>query len=194
MNNKNCLINALRIIGLLTLLISMSACGASTVKWKEEVQLSDNKVIVVERDAIYEAGGDEWAFNRSGSKIKGEVIRFTLPDGSGKTIEWHSTKISPRTYPEVPLVLDIVSGQSIVFSLVAISIGCEVYSKYVYQNGVWIEEPLPEKFEQHTTNLLFASQKDLPKLLDLAEKNRRNDEIGHRKALRQIGPNRKACG
>jgi len=39
-----------------------------TEKWKEEVQLSDGPVIVVERETVMERGGDEWAINRSGTK------------------------------------------------------------------------------------------------------------------------------
>lgn len=172
----------------------MSGCAGGPTKWKEEVQLSDGQVIVVEREAIYVGGGDEWAANRSGSKIDGYRIRYTSPEGSGKVVEWRSTKKSPKTYPEVPLLFDLLVGQPTVFSLVAISSGCEIYSKYVYRNGSWVEEPLPEQFGQLTTNLLFASKRDLPKLLTLVEKARRNAEPGHRQSLKQIGPTRKVCG
>jgi hypothetical protein len=103
-------------------------------------------------------------------------------------------KKDSQTYPEVPLVFDLPAGQPTVFSLIGISRACEVYSKYVYQNGSWVEEPLPEQFGQLTTNLLFASKRDLPKLLSLAEKSQRNAEPGHRRALKQIGPTRKVCG
>lgn len=183
-----------KVIGLALLGVSLTACGAGSIKWKEEVQLSDGKVIVVERGAIYVSGGGEWASNSSGSKIDEYRIRFEYPAGSSQMVEWRSTKKDFQTYPEVPLVFDMPSGQLTVFSLVAISSGCEVYSKYVYKNGTWVEELLPEQFEQHTTNLLFASKKDLPTLLKLAEKNKRNDDIGHRKALYQAGPNLKVCG
>lgn len=172
----------------------MNACAIGPIKWSEEVRLSDGRITVIQREAIYVGGGDEWASNRSGSKIDEYRIRFTRPDGSGKIVEWRSTKISPKTYPEIPLVFDIPAGQLTVFSLVAISNGCEVYSKYVYRNGTWVEEALPEQFGQLTTNLLFASKRDLPKLLTLAEKSQRNSEPGHRQALKQIGPTRKVCG
>lgn len=172
---------------------SMSACSGSE-KWKEEVQLSDGRVVVVEREMVREGGGDEWASNRSGTKPKEYRIRFPHPDRPGEVIEWRSTKKSPQTWPEVPLVLDLEAAQPVVFSLVAISSGCEVYSKYVYRNGVWTEEPLPEQFEQHATNLLFGSQRDLPALLNLQEKLKRNDGVGYRKALKQAGPKLKVCG
>lgn len=168
----------------------MSACATGPIKWNEEVRLSDGRIIIVEREAIYVGGGDEWASNRSGRKIDEYRIRFTGQDGSSKTIEWRSTKKDSQTYPEIPLVLDLPDGRPTVYTLVAISSADWVYSKYVYQKGAWVEEPLPEQFKQLTTNLLFASKRDLPKLLTLAEKSQRNSADGHRQAFKQIGPNR----
>lgn len=187
------LLRTFKTIGLMMLAlgVSMSACGSGNEKWKEEVQLSDGRLIVVERELVREGGGDEWAFNRSGTKPKEYRIRFQYPDGSGKMVEWHSTKIDFQTWPEVPLVFDVSAGQPTIFTLVAISSGWEVYSKYVYQRGAWIEEPLPEQFEQRTTNLLFGTKKDLPALVNLEEKRKRNDGVGYRKAVKQIGPTRK---
>jgi len=187
------------LIPLMILGISMNAEAGlfglgGNEKWKEEVQLNDGQIIVIEREQINEGGGDEWAFNRSGTKPKEFRIRFASPDGIGKMIEWRSTKSSPRTWPEVPLVFDFLSGQPTIFSLVAIDAACEVYSKYVYRDGTWIEEPLPKKFEQRGTNLFFGSRRDLPSLLNLAEKAKRNSGSGYRQALKQIGPNLMVCG
>lgn len=194
MKKRTTITEWIKAISLMILGGGMSGCtGTSDISWKEEVQLSDSRIIVVERDAIYVGGGDEWASNRGGGKIDDERIRFTPPDGSRKIVEWRSTKKSPQTYPEVPLVFDLPAGQPTIFTLVAISNACEVYSKYVYQHGAWVEEPLPEQFGQQPTNLLFGSQRDLPKLVTLAEKNRRNSVPGYRQAVKQIGPNRKVC-
>lgn len=162
-------------------------------KWKEEVQLSDGRVIVVEREQLNESGGDEWALNRGGGKPKEYRIRFANQDGGGM-IEWRSVKKSPRTWPEVPLVLDFFSGQPTVFSLVAISAGCEVYSKYVYHHGTWREESLSDQFEPHATNLFYGNRKNMPSFLDLAEKAKRQSDSGYRRALKTVGPNLKVCG
>lgn len=177
----------------------MSACAIGPIKWKEEVQLSDGRIIIVEREAIYVGGGDEWASNRSLGKIDEYRIRFVSPDGSGQTVEWRSTKKDSQTYPELPLVFDLSAGQPTIFtfmdtSTVAKISGCAVYLKYIYRNGAWVEEKLPEQFRQQATNLLFGSKGDLPKLLTLAEKNKRNSGDGYAPAFRQVGPNPQVCG
>lgn len=176
---------------------SMTACGflgfGGTEKWKEEVQLSDGRIIVVEREMLTEGGGGEWVSNRSGRKPKEDRIRFTHPDGSGKLIEWKSIK-EYRTYPEIPLILDLESGQPVIFSIVYISDGCQIYSKYRYRNGVWIEEALTKQFEKRTTNLFLKLSVDMPKFVDLETKRRENADLGYRQSLRQVGPNRQVCG
>ena len=195
MKTNNTFFKQIAKLGLLLMMgLAMTACGAGNKKWKEEVQLSDGKIIVIERQAIYESGGAEWASNRSGTKIKADVIRFLGSDGSGKIIDWKTRKIDSATYPEVPLVFDIEAGKPTVFTLLSVSAICDVYSKYVYQNGIWIEEKLTQQFEPHTTNLLFGSQEALPSLLKLQEKYKRNDKSGYRQALKHVGPSIKVCG
>lgn len=163
--------------------------SARTEKWKEEVQLSDGRIIVVERETVMERGGDEWAINRSGTKPKERCIRFTWPEGSGKTIKWCSIK-SYRTWPEKPLILDFTSGQLIIFTSVGISTGYEIYSKYVYSNGKWSEETLPDVFEKLETNLLIRDGVDMPKFVDLETKLRANLSERYRSSLKQVGPTR----
>ena len=71
MNKGHSLLRAFTTIDLiLTLGVGLSACGAGSQKWKEEVQLSDGRIIVVEREMVNERGGDEWASNWGGSKSK----------------------------------------------------------------------------------------------------------------------------
>ena len=201
MNNGHWLWKAIGTIGLiLTLGVSMNAQAGffglfgGGEKWKEEVRLSDGRVIVVDRELISEGGGDEWASNRSGSKPKEYRIRFFHPDRAQEKIEWRSTKIDSQTWPEIPLVFDIESEKPVVYSIVAISNGCSVYSKYIYGNGSWIEDQLPEQFQKRTTNLLFGSHKDMPAFVNFEEKRIRNNYIGVRNKYLQIGPLQKICG
>ena len=158
-----------------------------TEKWKEEVQLSDGRVVLVERETLHERGGGEIVSNRSGTKPKERRIRFAHPNGSGKIVEWVSTK-SYRTWPEKPLFFDFESGYPVVFTLIAISDGYEVYCKYVYRGGVWNEEVLPDKFEERTTNLFIRDGVDMPKFVNLETKRKGNAEIGYRRSLKKVGP------
>ncbi len=172
----------------------ISACGfLASASWKEEVQLSDGRIIVVKRRMITEGGGAEWARNPTLSKPKEYRISFANPDGSGKLIEWRSNKKSPRTYPEIPLILDIESGQPILYTIVSIDIYCEDYSKYAYRNGIWIEETLPKQFEKLTTNLFLKMGTDMPWFVDLKTKEKVNAYLGYRQSIRQVGPNRRVC-
>ena len=159
-------------------------------KWKEEVQLSDGRVIVVERELLTESGGDEWAVNRSGSKPKEHRIKFEYP--AGQLVEWRSIKKSPQTWPEIPLIFDMDAGQPVVFSSVFISGGCQVYSKYLYRSGAWIEEPLPPKFEQRATNLLIFSNRENFSLINLETKRKKNSDV-RAQDFKQVGPKHPYC-
>lgn len=192
MRTKNISLKAF-FISVFTLFLVGSGCSVHSEKWKEEVQLSDGRVIVVERETLRERGGDELVLNRSGSKPKEHRVRFPNPDAPGTFIEWKSTKRSPSTWPEVPLILDFVDGQFIVMTSVFPPRGCEMYSKYIYRNGTWTEEALPEKFEQRKTNLLIRDGIDMPKFVSLQEKTTSNAKPGYDKSLRQVGPNRQIC-
>lgn len=177
---------------------SMDAFGflgfGGTEKWKEEVQLSDGRIIVVERETLRERGGGEIVSNRSGTKAKEHRICFVHPDGgSGQKIEWRSIK-SYRTWPEFPLLLDLESGRFVVYTSVGIKTACVVYSKYIFKNGMWIEEVLPETFERRVTNLFIRNGVDMPKFVDLETKRKGNADIGYSRSLKQVGPTHQACG
>ncbi len=180
------------VFAMLACCIPVMGCS-STVTWKEEMQLSDGKRIVIERETLNIGGGDEWAHG-SGSRPKERRIRFVHPDGSGQVVEWRSTKMSPGTYPETPLVLDFDNGILTTFSIVAISEACEIYSKYIYRNGGWIEEPLPDQFDKRMTNLFLRDSADMPAFVRLEEKRKNNEDYRYRLRLKQVGPNRMVCG
>lgn len=177
----------------LTLILgaSLTACGSGSEKWKEEVQLSDGKVIVVERELVLESGGDEWASNRRGVKPKERYIRFTDNNGSGKLIEWRSTKKDISTRPEIPLILDLMVGQWVIFSTIPKPNGCLMYNKYLYQNGAWVEEKLPPTFEQRTTNLYLFQNEGLSHI-DLNKKRENIADIRNHRLV-QVGPSHPNC-
>jgi hypothetical protein len=173
--------------------LGLTAC-AGTERWKEEVQLSDNRVIVIDRETLREGGGGEWVSNRSGSKPKEHRIHFTNPDEPGKMIDWRTTKKSPKTWPEVPLIFDLESGRPIVYTVVYVSESCEAYSKYVYRDGVWSEETLPERFPERQTNLFLKLGVGMPEFVELRKKQTINSSGSYSRSLRQVGPARKVCG
>ncbi len=167
---------------------------SNSVKWVEEVQLSDGRIIVIERETLREGGGDEWVSNRSGTKPKEYRILFNYPDGQVNKIEWRSTKNSPSTWPESPLILDLEAGVPTIYTIVHISDACEIYSKYFFKDGIWLEAELPDIFEERATNLLLRDGVDMPTHVDLNKKHKFNNEIGYRKSLKKVGPKRKVCG
>lgn len=178
----------------------MSGCtGTSDLEWREEVRLSDGRIVIVEREAALAGGVSR---NLVPDQFLGKIdeyrIRFASPT-EGKAIEWRSTKRDYLTYPETPLVFELdSSGQPVIFTIVgpvvATAPPCATYSKYVYQNGTWVEESLPEQFRPMATNLVFVHKKEIPRLLTLIEKKKRNPADEYAPAFRQVGPTPKACG
>ncbi|WP_371325015.1 hypothetical protein VX159_05730 [Dechloromonas sp. ZY10] len=173
-------------------MLLLGGCGM-TVTWQEEVQLSDGRVIVVERETVRVSGGDDLAHGGSGSTPKERRIRFEFPLGSGQRVEWRSSKSDSRQFPESPLVLDIVAEQPVILTINPISEGCEVYSKYSFQNGSWIKEKLPDAFAKQATNLYLKSGPSMPSFVDIATKNRDNADIRYFRTLKQVGPRRVIC-
>lgn len=166
----------------------VAACSGTT-HWKEEVQLSDGRIIVVERETQFEGGGGEWAHNRSLSKPKERRIRFQFVNKAGGIVEWRSTK-EWRGWPEIPLIVDVYADQPIV-----ITIGgepCEQYFKYIYKNGVWSEETLPRKVEVQKTNLYLREDGET-RFVSIAEKQKENSSVDYGKWLKQVGPDTRVC-
>jgi hypothetical protein len=195
MGKQRTLLLIFSILALGTAIMCLFGCMrcAGTEKWREEVQLSDGRVIVVERETVWVGGGGE-IVTSPGVKPKEYRIRFTNPDSSGQQIEWRSTKNSPQTWPESPLILDIKNGKPVVLTILSIDPVCEIYLKYSYLQGTWIEEKLPVEFEKSTTNLYLRESRNMPRFVDLKEKKENNEDMGYRQSLKQVGPNRKVCG
>lgn len=192
MNTSRALVRIVRTGLILLMAAGMTACS-SDQHWKEEVQLSDGRIIVVERYLLTEGGGDELAINRSGVKPKEYRLRFEYPFGSGNFIEWRSVKLSPQTWPEKPLILNLEGGQPVLFSIVAVDIRCEVYSKYAYRNGSWKEDALPPAFEMQATNLFIRAGVDMPGFVNLETKRTVNLSVDFRRSLKQVGPKKMIC-
>ncbi|MEC5160406.1 MULTISPECIES: hypothetical protein [unclassified Janthinobacterium] len=179
-------------VGLTLLLATLGGCRGGSEIWKEEVQLSDGRIIVIERETVFEQGS-EWAHNDRVGKPKRQRIRLEPANGSKKMIVWNTTKKSPDGLPEVPLIFDVEDGAPVVMSSVELTAGCEMYSKYVYWNGIWVEERLPDTFTRRSTNLLVRDGADLPQLVGLREKQAGGARMGKRPALRQVGPVLTVC-
>jgi hypothetical protein len=181
------------ILALAVALLAGCATEDKSVIWQEEVRLSDGRVIVVNMETLRTLGGLELAHGGSGTRPKERRIKFVHPAGSGQTIEWRSKKTDSGQWPEQPLSLNIVGGNVVVLSVVGTSAACASYSKYVFREGAWIEEPLPEEFAALPTNLLLKSGPDMPKFVDLQAKISSNSDIRYLKRFRQVGPHRKVC-
>jgi len=185
-------------MNILTLSLSMVAAlllaGCSkTVTWKEEVELSDGRTIVIERETFNAPGGGD--LRGPGYHPERYFLRMEYPTGSGRQVEWFSTKKSPDYFnPESPLVLEIEGDTLVVFSIVAQTGGCWAYSKYVYQNGHWSEETLPDEFPERATNLILRDAIEMPEFVRIEDTRKNNRGDGYSRLLKKVGPKRIACG
>lgn len=165
------------------------------VTWQEEVKLSTGEIITIERDVRHKGGGAAWPQGQ-GSVPMEHIIRFRYPAQTGPLIEWHSTKVEPQgTYAELPLILDISADKTwFIFTKTVAVPGCKRYVKYQLQNGVWIESPLAEDIEIHSTNLfLAAGGVGIEGLITLAEKAKENSDLGYPADIKKVGPKKYSC-
>lgn len=150
---SNGLLRVLKTIGLiLTLGVSMSA-GAGlfghSKGWKEEVQLHDGRVLLIERS--FNLGGYPTLDARE-RRLLDETITFTLPESSQKIV-WKTDfdNAVPEPNSLSPLLLDIVGGVPFLATSPA---GCIAYNKwgrpnppyilFKYVNDAWQQIPLKE--------------------------------------------------
>ena len=164
------------------------------VTWQEEVALSSGETITIDREVTHAGGGAAWPQGQ-GSIPREHLIRFRYPAQTGPLIEWRSTKLSPATYAELPLVLDLsVNKIWFIYTRLSINAGCRRYVKYQFQNGVWEEILLAEEIGTHPTNLfLAAGGVGIKGLITLAEKARENASPGYPLYLKQVGPKLNVC-
>lgn len=120
-----------------------------TKGWKEEVQLHDGRVLVVER--FYSLGGYPTLEARERRALD-QTISFSMPD-IGKRISWKTEYRQDLPEPNSlgPLLLDIVDG---VPYLATSPAGCIAYNKwgrpnppyilFKYENDAWQQIPLKE--------------------------------------------------
>jgi hypothetical protein len=114
--------------------VSLSSCAtAGSMGWKEEVQLHDDRVIVVER--YFNLGGYPTLDSHNRSPLD-ETITFTLPE-SNKTIFWKTEfrNDSPEPNSLGLLLVDVVGGIPYIATSPA---GCISYNKWGRPNPPYV--------------------------------------------------------
>lgn len=165
------------------------------VTWQEEVKLSNGEVIVIDRDVRHAGGGGAWPHGQ-GSVPMEHVIRFQYPAGSGKWVEWRSSKLEPQgTYAELPLVIDLLPDRTWeIVTAVAINGACSRYTTYRKGTGSWLELPPSEKIPARAANLFLAGGgSDISGLIKLPEKEKESADPRYLSTIRQVGPESYAC-
>lgn len=128
--------------------VSISA-NAATMSWKEEAQLHDGGILVVER--FYNLGGYPTLDSRERAALD-ETVTFSLP-ATGKEITWKTDfrDSQPEQNSLNLLLLDVVKGVPYIATYPA---GCIAYNKwgrpnppyilFKYEGDEWKQIPLAE--------------------------------------------------
>jgi hypothetical protein len=204
MNNGHSLLKAFSTIGLiLTLGVSMSVDAGlfgNTKGWKEEVQLHDGRVIVVER--FFNLGGYSEPASRERA-LRDETITFTLP-GSNKNITWKTEFRNDLPEPNSLglLLLDVIGGVPYIATSPA---GCIAYNKwgrpnppyvfFKYVNDEWKRISLEEfPLELVHANLMSTPDSRMLKSYYTVEQVKeqmqgRNIDVAAKTILREALPN-----
>lgn len=123
------------------LALLLSACGAKTIEWTEEVRLSNNETVLVKRTAKlkanYIAGGGGGSINEG---MTVEIVQPVRPDNPGL---W-SARFVPLVFDR-----DAITGE---WFMVATFFHCDSwnelgrprlpYTEYRYRQGQWIQQSL----------------------------------------------------
>jgi hypothetical protein len=113
--------------------VGLTACGAGSEKWKEEVVFHDGKVVVVER---FFHLGEYPAIDSHNRSPLDLTLTFTLPETSKKILwktEYNNNTPEPNSL--TPLLLDVVDG---VPYLATGPAGCIAYNKWSRPNPPYI--------------------------------------------------------
>ncbi|MET4573258.1 hypothetical protein ABIA68_002116 [Stenotrophomonas rhizophila] len=149
------LVHTLRLILLCMLLLTMGGCSRMSESWKEEVRLSDGRLIVVKRTAKGTITRDI-AMRATGWKPKETTLRIAQVDGAAKPPVWRSFLI--------PVVMDYDPASS-TWSVVATYMWCSTwydmgrpvspYVQYISVGGeAWRVVPLQPALVGMRANLL----------------------------------------
>jgi hypothetical protein len=149
------LVHTLRLILLCTLLLTMGGCSRMSESWKEEVRLSDGRLIVVKRTAKGTITRDI-AMRATGWKPKETTLRIAQVDGATRPPVWRSFLI--------PVVMDYDPASS-TWSVVATYMWCSTwydmgrpvspYVQYISVGGeAWRVVPLQPGLVGKRANLL----------------------------------------
>ena len=148
-------VQALRVILLCTLVLTMLGCSRMSESWKEEVRLSDGRLIVVKRTAKGTITRDI-AMRATGWKPKETTLRIAQLDGAARPPVWRSFLI--------PVVMDYDPASS-TWSVVATYMWCSTwydmgrptspYVQYISVGGeAWRVVPLQPGWVGRRANLL----------------------------------------
>lgn len=128
---------------------AMTGC-ADTVTWREEVKLSDGRVIEVTQKRRYEG---VYTGQDVGSVVREAWLTFRLPDLGSHEIAWHENL--------KPWILNIHSGKAYVVGFPPTGLEFDQYGKqrppyigFRYENGKWLRisfSEIPEAI--YDTNL-----------------------------------------
>lgn len=149
------LVYALRLILLCTLVLTMVSCSRMSESWKEEVRLSDGRLIVVKRTAKGSITRD-MAMRATGWIPRETTLRIAQVDGASKPPVWRSHLI--------PVVMDYDPASS-TWSVVATYMFCDTwydmgrpaspYVQYISVGGdAWRVVPLQPGLIGKRANLL----------------------------------------
>ena len=149
------LVHALRLILLCTLALTMVGCSRMSESWKEEVRLSDDRLIVVKRTAKGRIMRD-MAMRATGLIPRETTLRIAQMDGAAKPPVWRSVLI--------PVVMDYDPAAS-TWSVVATYMFCDTwydmgrpispYVQYISVGGeAWRVVPLQRSLVGRRANLL----------------------------------------